>query len=89
MINELRIKARPVEAREAVQAQAEPRSIHKHGIGGALLGATWFGAAFPLAVGAMSTAAGAADMAVYAASGVLFGAVSGGTLGAVIGGRGR
>jgi hypothetical protein len=64
-------------------------SLQKYGIGGALMGATWFGAVFPLAINALSSTVSAADAAVYVACGAIFGMVTGGTLGAVMGGRGR
>jgi len=76
----------------SAQAVAIPSSdvrMHRHGMAGALLGATWFGAAFPIAISAMTNGVGAADTLVYVACGALFGIVSGGSIGAVIGGRGR
>jgi hypothetical protein len=60
--------------------------LQKYGTGGALLGATWFGAAFPLVTSALSNPVSAADAAVYVACGAIFGIVTGRTLGAVIGG---
>ena len=89
MINELRSNARSIDRVVAPAAVREQRSMHRSGIAGAMLGATWFGAAFPLLVTAVTGTASAADAAVYVASGVLFGVISGGTIGAVIGGRGR
>ena len=88
MINEIRRSARSIDNAEAARP-ASDRSPHKHGIAGALLGATWFGAGFPLVLTAVAGAVGAADAAVYVASGVMFGIISGGTIGAVVGGRGR
>ncbi|TME45312.1 MAG: hypothetical protein E6I56_09675 [Chloroflexi bacterium] len=88
MINEIRSNARSIDNPKVARPTSD-RSPHKHGIAGALLGATWFGAAFPLMVTAVAGVVGAADAAVYVASGMMFGAISGGTIGAVIGGRGR
>ena len=89
MINELRSSARGIDTiRLRTGKPAQPSTV-KHGVRGALLGATWFGAAFPLVITGMTTTVGAADAAVYAASGLLFGVISGGSIGAVIGHRGR
>lgn len=93
MINEIQLNGRsivrPVAERVASAPRAKARSMHKHGFGGALLGATSFGALFPLAISAAVGAVGATDMVVYAMSGALFGVVSGGAIGAVIGAEGR
>ena len=88
MINEIRSNARPIDNAK-VARPASDRLPHKHGLAGALLGATWFGAAFPLVVTAAAGAVGVADAAMYVASGMMFGVISGGSIGAVIGGRGR
>ena len=89
MINELRSNARPIDRVQTSTAVRSQPSMQRSGIAGALLGATWFGAAFPLLVNAFARTVSVTDAAVYVASGVLFGVISGGTIGAVIGGRGR
>ena len=89
MINELRSNARTIDRVKDATAPHPDASMPKYGIAGALLGATWFGAAFPLMVSAVSGTASATEAVVYVASGVIFGVISGGTIGAVIGGRGR
>jgi hypothetical protein len=89
MINELRSSARVF---DTVREQTTPSPARRHvthGVAGAVLGATWFGAAFPLVLTALAAPVGAADAVVFAASGALFGLISGGSIGAVVGGRGR
>lgn len=89
MINEFRSNARSIAGIKRSTAVVRQAGMYRSGIAGALLGATWFGAAFPLLVTAPTGTASAVDAAVYIAGGVLFGVISGGTIGAVIGGRGR
>jgi hypothetical protein len=60
-----------------------------HGLAGALLGATSFGAAFPILLSASGAAASGADTLVLVACGALFGIITGGTMGYSIGHRGR
>lgn len=89
MINELRSNARSIDRIKTSTAVRPQGGIRNYGLAGAILGATWFGGAFPLLVNAFVSTASVTDAAVYVASGVLFGVISGGTIGAVIGGRGR
>lgn len=89
MINQARfsIARRGVRTR-TTQAVTQP-SAHMHGMGGALLGATSFGAAFPIVLGAAGAAASGAETFVLVACGALFGIITGGTMGYSIGHRGR
>jgi len=57
MINEIRSNARSIDNPKVARPTSD-RSPHKHGIAGALLGATWFGAAFPLMVTAVAGVVG-------------------------------
>ena len=78
--------------REAVRERRDSRkrpSAHKHGVAGALLAATSFGAFFPIVLGAAGAAATGVDTLVLVATGALFGIITGGTMGYSIGHRGR
>jgi hypothetical protein len=59
-----------------------------YGLRGALLGSVGFAALFPAVLRAR-TRASKADLLVYGACGVMFGVITGGTIGAVVGGGGR
>jgi cytochrome c biogenesis protein CcdA len=89
MMNELRSEARRYEESVDNTVERAERSLVRHGLLGASLAALWFGAAFPLVLSGLGAAHSAADVAVYAACGVIFGLISGGSIGAVFGSRGR
>ena len=89
MINQSRLTIARREARIQTSSAVTEPSAHKHGLGGALLGATSFGAAFPIVLGAAGAAAGGAETLVLVACGALFGIVTGGTMGYSFGHRGR
>jgi hypothetical protein len=89
MINEIKLNARAIARRDAVVREAAPRSMQSYGLRGALLGAVSFAGLFPLALSAVMGNVAGTDMAVYAMSGAIFGVISGGSIGAVIGGEGR
>lgn len=90
MINTARLNvARPaVRTYPAVAVAKEPSPV-RYGIAGTLLGAVSFGTIFPAVSLALTRATGVADTLVYTASGIMFGVITGGSIGAVIGGRGR
>ena len=89
MINQARFSiARPGARTQSNQAVTQP-SAHMHGLGGALLGAMSFGAAFPLLFSAAGAAPSGAQTLVLVACGALFGIITGVTMGYSIGHRGR
>jgi hypothetical protein len=88
MINQLRLSIAQSDVATRQEASTMRPSAHKHGLASALVGATSFGAFFPLILGSTIGAAGV-DTLVLIASGAWFGIVSGGTIGYAIGHRGR
>lgn len=89
MINQARFSiARRGIRTETTHAVTQP-SAHMHGLGGALFGATSFGAAFPIVLAAAGASASGAETPVLVACGALFGIMTGGTMGYSIGHRGR
>jgi tetrahydromethanopterin S-methyltransferase subunit C len=90
MINEIQFKGRVFDGAVAGTARKpEQKSVAAYGLRGALLGAVGFAGLLPLAVGAVAGTLAAPDLTVSVASGAIFGVITGGSIGAVIGGEGR
>jgi hypothetical protein len=88
MINQFRPAAAKAATREAaISSETSTSGILPSGIIGSLLGAAVSAPMFPAVIGVLGSGRplGAASVAVYVATGVWFGAVTGGILGAVLG----